>query len=399
MDVSIRGGRHRIAGWAHSTALPTRRSQLTCRIRPLLCVLFSKFQLGHHPPLSFHRSTTMSIRVQPGPPGSLGMSHYGIGGTSPPHASASPPAPGFGGGYPQQYTYNQGYQPQQQMQYAQPYPQQQQQQQQHGYAPGQPQQPYQYGSPQQPYNGQQYQQSPQQPVMVRPAPQQATYNGSASLPPPASSPIPVVSPPSSGPAGAPRVAFTDPAASPPKAPAKHISGATVVATWAHPSLVKGESHTGGVIQSDTKLMARMKVLEDLAPDSKITRFLLNSFALMVDMFKLAMASMLAVFVPQLCPANEEATGGPSNCTNIIVPHDCTFEENFRCLSRFNQFVLSVPRYRTCEAVCILLCEAFCCDGRAADIVLTRSLFTVAGISSACSRSCCTTVSSGSARRS
>ncbi len=50
---------------------------------------------------------------------------------------------------------------------------------------------------------------------------------------------------------------------------------------------------------------------------------------------------LGVFVPQSCPGNEEAFGGPDNCTTIIGPHDCSFEENFRCLVPFNKWVLAI----------------------------------------------------------
>jgi len=88
-------------------------------------------------------------------------------------------------------------------------------------------------------------------------------------------------------------------------------------------------------------MRRVKMLEDLAPDSPAIRRLINAIAVVVDLFKLSMASMLAVFVPQSCPGNEEnIPGGSGNCTDIVGVHDCSFEENFRCLTPYNQFVLA-----------------------------------------------------------
>jgi hypothetical protein len=117
-----------------------------------------------------------------------------------------------------------------------------------------------------------------------------------------------------------------------------------------------------VIQPEVKVMAKLKALEDLAPDTPAMRWLISTTSLLVDLFKLSMASMLSVFVPQLCPAstNQYISGrdpgtiagdfvGPAvahfqtrsdGCTNNPVDHDCTFEENFICLSTFNKFVLA-----------------------------------------------------------
>jgi len=103
----------------------------------------------------------------------------------------------------------------------------------------------------------------------------------------------------------------------------------------------GRMQTTVILSGDNKLMRRIQALEDLAPDSPTLRKLINAVAVFADLFKLAMASMLSVFVPQLCPGNETATGGPDNCTDIIVPHDCSFEENFRCLVPFNQWALAI----------------------------------------------------------
>lgn len=86
-------------------------------------------------------------------------------------------------------------------------------------------------------------------------------------------------------------------------------------------------------------MRKLAALEDLAPDSPAVRGIMNAFSVVVDLFKLSMACMLAVFVPQQCPGNEEASGGSGNCTSIVGPHDCSFSENFRCLSPLNQFAL------------------------------------------------------------
>lgn len=93
------------------------------------------------------------------------------------------------------------------------------------------------------------------------------------------------------------------------------------------------------MSADAQLMRRIQALEDLAPDSPAVRMALNALSVCVDLFKLSMACMLAVFVPQRCPGNEEAIGGSGNCTDIIGPHDCSFSENFRCLSPLNQFAL------------------------------------------------------------
>ncbi len=51
--------------------------------------------------------------------------------------------------------------------------------------------------------------------------------------------------------------------------------------------------------------------------------------------------MLSVFVPQQCPGNEvvAGTGTEEHCTNDPLPHECSFRENFVCLSTFNAFVL------------------------------------------------------------
>jgi hypothetical protein len=117
-----------------------------------------------------------------------------------------------------------------------------------------------------------------------------------------------------------------------------------------------------VMKPDMAAMKRFKSLRDLAPDSPAMTLFQDTIALCIDLFKLSMASMLAVFVPQLCPAstNQYISGrdpetiagdfvGPSlahfqtrydGCTNNPADHDCTFEENFICLSNFNKFVLT-----------------------------------------------------------
>lgn len=76
------------------------------------------------------------------------------------------------------------------------------------------------------------------------------------------------------------------------------------------------------------------------PPSNAVKWLVYFITLGADLFKLSMASMLSVFVPQLCPGNDSDDGGTDNCTDIKTPHDCSFEENFRCLTSFNQFVLT-----------------------------------------------------------
>lgn len=117
------------------------------------------------------------------------------------------------------------------------------------------------------------------------------------------------------------------------------------------------------MKPDMAAMKRFKSLRDLAPDTPAMKLLQDSAVLLIDLFKLSMASMLAVFVPQLCPASTRVYQpqpgslagdyvGPAlasfqtradACTDNKADHDCTFRENFICLSRFNQFVLSVAR--------------------------------------------------------
>jgi hypothetical protein len=52
--------------------------------------------------------------------------------------------------------------------------------------------------------------------------------------------------------------------------------------------------------------------------------------------------MLAVFVPQSCPASANVGQADTcdGCTCEVIAHDCSFSENFRCLTQFNQFVLA-----------------------------------------------------------
>lgn len=93
--------------------------------------------------------------------------------------------------------------------------------------------------------------------------------------------------------------------------------------------------------ADVAELKRLKTLQDLAPSSPPIKLFIDTVTLVVDMFRLSMATMLAVFVPQLCPgAEEEAAQGNFGCTHELVPHDCTFQENFVCLSQFNKVVLS-----------------------------------------------------------
>ena len=117
------------------------------------------------------------------------------------------------------------------------------------------------------------------------------------------------------------------------------------------------------MKADIAVMKRFNSLRDLAPDSPAVTLVQDTIVLCIDLFKLSMASMLAVFVPQLCPGSEAiyqnsnsdrgTTAGDfvgpavasfqprsDGCSSNPVDHDCTFDENFICLSRLNQFVLS-----------------------------------------------------------
>lgn len=115
-----------------------------------------------------------------------------------------------------------------------------------------------------------------------------------------------------------------------------------------------------VMKPDMEAMKRFKSLRELAPDSPAMTLFQDTIVLFIDLFKLSMASMLSVFVPQECPGSAnafEATGSSSapdiiaaavahfkdrsdGCTTNPDPHDCEFRENFVCLSRFNKFVLT-----------------------------------------------------------
>ena len=116
--------------------------------------------------------------------------------------------------------------------------------------------------------------------------------------------------------------------------------------FSYPSRTPPSSPPGEVImmKPDMAAMKKYKSLRDLAPESAAMTLVQDTFALCVDLFKLAMASMLSVFVPQECPGS----GGPAmtppqqcdECTCTIGPHDCSFSENFRCLSQLNAFVLA-----------------------------------------------------------
>jgi hypothetical protein len=104
-----------------------------------------------------------------------------------------------------------------------------------------------------------------------------------------------------------------------------------------------------MMKPDMAAMKKYKSLRDLAPESPMVTLAQDTFALCIDMFKLCMASMLCVFVPQSCPASEKYDpADPSasigntcdGCTCEVTSHDCTFEENFRCLITLNKFTLA-----------------------------------------------------------
>jgi hypothetical protein len=116
-----------------------------------------------------------------------------------------------------------------------------------------------------------------------------------------------------------------------------------------------------VMQPDIAAMREYKSLRDLAPDSATVQLLTDTIVLAIDLFKLSMASLLAIFVPQLCPGSSVVRAFTFNasatvptqvstaiaqfstsfdgCTSNPVSHECTFEENFACLSRLNLFVI------------------------------------------------------------
>jgi len=130
-----------------------------------------------------------------------------------------------------------------------------------------------------------------------------------------------------------------------------VGGATPVDSAAPVGLgspVAVDNGEGEVVmmRPDMAAMRKYKSLRDLAPESPAVKIVQDSFALCVDMFKLSMASMLSVFVPQSCPGAELPEGQDRDtwdqcdeCTCNIAPHDCAFDENFRCLTGLNYFVL------------------------------------------------------------
>lgn len=92
---------------------------------------------------------------------------------------------------------------------------------------------------------------------------------------------------------------------------------------------------------DAVELKRLKTLKDLAPNSPAMKLFTDTIALIIDMFRLAMASLLSVFVPQTCPGAIDAEKeGYFGCTREVIAHDCTFTENFICLTTFNKMVLS-----------------------------------------------------------
>jgi hypothetical protein len=62
-----------------------------------------------------------------------------------------------------------------------------------------------------------------------------------------------------------------------------------------------------ILMPDVEAMKRAKELRQLAPDSNLVQLLVASGDLMVAFFKMIMASMLSVFVPQQCPNSESET--------------------------------------------------------------------------------------------
>ena len=161
-----------------------------------------------------------------------------------------------------------------------------------------------------------------------PPPQQPYHSPPPHQPSPQSSPV-IIRPPA-------------PIMSPPSKPVLiHPSVVSSVRVGDVASITRPKSvdRIQSVIRPSIQVMQRLRVFEELAPESPAVKWILFAITCLVDLFKLCMASLLSIFVPQLCPGNETATGGPDNCTQNPLPHDCGFEENFRCLTDFNAFVI------------------------------------------------------------
>jgi hypothetical protein len=114
-----------------------------------------------------------------------------------------------------------------------------------------------------------------------------------------------------------------------------------------------------VITSDKTTDLRVRTIRDLEMSST-TLLMIDTVTLLVDLFKLSMASLFSIFVPQLCPPSDNyrtytpsssatywigpAVGNysviPNACTDETYSHECSFVENFICLNALNQFVLA-----------------------------------------------------------
>ena len=68
---------------------------------------------------------------------------------------------------------------------------------------------------------------------------------------------------------------------------------------------------------------------------------------LVDLFKITLASMLVVFVPQTCIDSRWCESLQAYCNDL---HECTFEENFTNLTEYNKASLAWNFYYTKKQV-------------------------------------------------
>lgn len=111
-----------------------------------------------------------------------------------------------------------------------------------------------------------------------------------------------------------------------------------------------------ILMPDVEAMRQAKELRDLAPDSDLVQLIMATGELIVDCFKMVIASLLSVFTPQLCPLLDPATAYPvCLSTNGLITdpiqlesliskfnstgHECSIDENFTNLTDFNKAVL------------------------------------------------------------
>ncbi len=60
-----------------------------------------------------------------------------------------------------------------------------------------------------------------------------------------------------------------------------------------------------ILMPDIEAMKRAKEMRELEPDSNLVQLILATGDLVIAFFKMVMASMLSVFIPQACPNDSD----------------------------------------------------------------------------------------------